>query len=154
MKKVMYAMVILLCFGCANNNSKTIKMEDSRAFEITEEASTSYLSEADAYSILIQQKLQEYLDKKTLLKTNPDFNTETEEYKLISIKNNPNIKRIELISPFEIVSDSIKKVVTKVVLEHQTDTIITFIKTSTIVIDNKTYKTHKIAFKKTEDIGN
>lgn len=146
MRRIIYIMFTLLCFGCANNTSKTIKMEDTEAFEIAEEESTSYFSEADAYSIVIQQKLQEYLDKKALLKTNPDFKVETEDHKLLSTKNGDKLKRIEFISPFEIVSDSVKKVAIKVVLEHETDTILTLIKTSVIEIDGEQLLSTKVSF--------
>lgn len=148
MRRIMYTMFTLLCFGCANNTSKTMKMENTEAFEIAEEESTLHFSEADAYSVLIQQKIQEYLDKKELLKTNPDFIIETKEHEFLSIKNGGKLKNIEFISPFEIVSDSVKKAVTRVVLEHETDTIISFIKTSYTTMDSKIFKTHKIEFKK------
>lgn len=146
MRKFIYTILVLLCFGCAKNASKIMNTENSEAFEILEEEPTPYLSKTEAYSILIQQKLQEYLDKAVLMKTNPGFNIETEGYKLLSNKHSTKLKRIELISPFEIVSDSVKKVVTKVVLEHQTDTIITYIKTSVIKIDGEELLSTKISF--------
>lgn len=146
MRRIMYIMFTLLCFGCANNTSKTMKMENTEAFEIEEEESSPYFSETDAYSILIQQKLQEHLDKKALLKTNPDFNIETKEYKFLSIKNGGKLKNIEFISPFKIVSDSVKKVAIKVVLEHETDTILTRIKTSVIEIDGEQLLSTKVSF--------
>ncbi|EZH72559.1 hypothetical protein ATO12_20705 [Aquimarina atlantica] len=152
MKKFIYIIVLLCSLGCANNASKSMEMDAVESFEKIEEQSD--LSEDDAYTIIITQKLQEYLDRKTLAKTNPDFTIDTHKNKLFSTEEGAQLKHINFITPFETVSDSVKKVATQVVLEHQTDTIITLIKTSTITIDNEVFKTHKIEFEKTEGVQN
>ncbi|WP_152538637.1 hypothetical protein [Aquimarina macrocephali] len=152
MKRLIYIIVLLFSFGCANNASKSMEMDTVESFEKVEEQSE--LSEHDAYTLIISQKLQEYLDKKTLAKTNPDFTVDTNKNELLSIEEGAQLKHINFITPFETVSDSVKKVVTQVVLEHQTDTIITLIKTSIITIDNEVFKTHKIEFEKTEGVQN
>ena len=129
-----------------------MEMDAVESFEKVEEQSE--LSEDDAYTLIITQKLQEYLDKKTLAKTNPDFTIDTNKHELLSAEEGVQLKHINFITPFEAVSDSVKRVVTRVVLEHQTDTIITLIKTSIITIDNEVFKTHKIEFEKKEGIKN
>ncbi|WP_132066268.1 hypothetical protein [Aquimarina spinulae] len=152
MKRLIYIIVLLFSFGCANNTSKSMEMNAAESFEKVEEQSD--LSEDDAYSLIISQKLQEYLDKKTLARTNPDFTIDTNKNELLSAEKGGQLKHINFITPFETVSDSVKKVATQVILEHQTDTIITLIKTSIITIDNEVFKTHKIEFEKTEGIQN
>ncbi|PKV52727.1 hypothetical protein ATE84_4848 [Aquimarina sp. MAR_2010_214] len=152
MKRLIYIIVFLFSLGCANNASKSMEMDTVESFEKTEEQSN--LSEDDAYTLIITQKLQEYLDKKTLAKTNPDFTTDTNKNELLSTEEGAQLKHIDFITPFETVSDSVQKVVTRVVLEHQTDTIITFIKTSIITIDNEVFRTHKIEFETTENVKN
>ncbi len=129
-----------------------MEMNAAESFEKVEEQSD--LSEDDAYSLIISQKLQEYLDKKTLARTNPDFTIDTNKNELLSAEKGGQLKHINFITSFETVSDSVKKVATQVILEHQTDTIITLIKTSIITIDNEVFKTHKIEFEKTEGIQN
>lgn len=144
MKKFIYISLFLLSFGCANKRSNSIDLETSEAYKL--EDKQSYLSENDAYTLLITQKLQEYIDTKTLAKTNPDFTIKTDQNKQLPLEEGTKIKHINFISPFETVSDSIKKVTTRVVLDHNTDTILTFIKTSKIEIDGKQLLTTKISF--------
>ncbi len=121
-----------------------MEMDASESFEKIEEESE--FSENDAYTLIIKQKLQEYIDKKALAKANPDFVIDTGKSKLLTIKTDTRLKQIDFITPFENVSDSIKKVTTRVVLEHQVDTILTFIKTSETEIDGEQLQTTKISF--------
>jgi hypothetical protein len=144
MKKMIYIIVLLFSLGCANNASKSMEMDASESFEKIEEESE--FSENDAYTLIIKQKLQEYIDKKALAKANPDFVIDTGKSKLLTIKTDTRLKQIDFITPFENVSDSIKKVTTRVVLEHQVDTILTFIKTSETEIDGEQLQTTKISF--------
>ncbi len=144
MKKFIYILLFLLSFGCANKRSNSRDLEPHKTYEL--EKKQLDLSENDAYTLLITQKLEEYIDTKTLAKANPDFVIKTDQKKLLSLEEGTKIKHINFISPFESISDSIKKVTTRVVLDHKVDTILTFIKTSQIEIDGKQLLTTKISF--------
>ncbi|WP_128755303.1 hypothetical protein [Aquimarina sediminis] len=147
MKKFTYIIISLLSFGCANNassESKTMDIEASESYIEAEEASE--ISENDAYILLITQKLEEYLDRETLAITNPNFNVKIDSSKLLSTEKGTKLKKVSFISSFEAISDSVKKVTTKVVLDHKTDTILTFIKTSKIEIDGEQLISTKISF--------
>ena len=147
MKKFIYTIVFLLSISCANNASKTMEIEASETFEIEEqEEEQSDFSENDAYTLLVTQKLQEYIDLKALAKANPDFTIDTNENKLLSIEEGIKLKNINFISPFEAVSDSVKKAITRVVMNHKVDTILTFIKTSEIEIDGELLINTKVSF--------
>ncbi|WP_062062204.1 hypothetical protein [Aquimarina longa] len=145
MKKFISILLFLLSFSCANNISKKTEAKASDNFEIIEREKT-IVSDTDAYTLLITQKLQEYLDKKIVAKTNPNFNINIENTTLFSVTENTKLNSVTLIAPFETVSDSVKKVLTKIVLEHKTDTILTFIKTSEINIEGEQLITKKVFF--------
>ncbi len=139
----LYIVGLLVCIGCANNSSKEAE-SDTEVLKTEEE--TSLVSEEEAYSILILQKLKEIVDKKVLADTHPDFDIDPSIQSLYPAITDTKVKEVHLISPFEIVSDSVKSVKTKVVYETKTDTIITYIKTSEMMVDGEQLKTTKMSF--------
>ncbi|WP_152537465.1 hypothetical protein [Aquimarina pacifica] len=115
----------------------------SNTLELEEENIT--ISEEDAYTILIKQKLQELIDKRKLAQSHPDFELNSKKNELFS-QQESNIKEIKLITPFTIVSDSVKTITTAVVFDNAIDTVLSIIKTSTVEIEKKQLKMTKVTF--------
>ncbi|WP_108866618.1 hypothetical protein [Aquimarina aquimarini] len=144
MRRLLFIIAVLLLIGCANNESRRMKIETTESLDIPEE--TTALSDSDAYMILIKQKLQEHLDRKALAKSNPDFAIETDRNTSILTTEGTQIKHIDFITPIKTTSDSIKEILIKVVTEQKTDTIMTIINTSKIEIDGELLTTTKVSF--------
>ncbi|GAA4278231.1 hypothetical protein GCM10022259_29560 [Aquimarina mytili] len=122
-------------------------MKENEASEIVDEITS--ISKEDAYSILITQKLQQYIDQKTLTKAYPDFIIETGQDRIF-LEDSAVVKKVELIEPFVVISDSVKTVKTKVTFESKIDTLTTIIKTSDIKMDGEIFKTTKVIFETVE----
>ncbi len=146
MKQWMYILIVGLSVGCAKNASKNMEVEASNAVQVPEEKTT--ISEEDAYTLLITQKLQEYLDQQALAETHPDFDIQKVEDDGLFSTHEKQLKSIQFIAPFEWITDSIKSVKTKVIFDATTDTLITYIQTSETEIDGETFKTTNITFGK------
>ncbi|WP_103863634.1 hypothetical protein [Aquimarina sp. I32.4] len=144
MRRLLFIIAILFLIGCANNESRRMEMETTVSLDIPKE--TTALSDSDAYMIIIKQKLQEYLDRKALAKSNPDFAIETDRNTSILTTEGTQIKYLDFITPIKTTSDSIKEVLIKVVTEQKTDTIMTIINTSKIEIDGELLTTTKVSF--------
>ncbi|WP_281988824.1 hypothetical protein [Aquimarina aggregata] len=144
MKQFVLIIVILVTSGCANNSSKELDNLAPNA-DITEKE--VILSEEDAYSILIKQKLQEHIDKHIIAQNHPSFSIEKENEYLFS-EQRKLIKDVDLVSPLKMISDSIKVTKTKVVFNSGIDTIYTYIKTSQTIVDGKLLKTVKLRFER------
>ncbi len=143
-KKFVYIISLIILAGCANKASKELDIEASEAPEMA--IDDAIISEEDAYTMLITQKLQEYLDKKALAEIHPGFDVTTDQDGLLSDKAGTEIREIKFIEPFKIISDSVKTVKTAVVLDSKIDTLITHIKTSETEIDGEKLKTTNISF--------
>jgi len=150
MKQFVSLLIILLSISCANNMSME-KMEHMETNDIvSEEAEAISFDELEnAYSILISEKLQDYIDKKALARQHPDFKINEKETPLFASEEVKEIQQIKFIEQPRILSDSITKIVTEVYFDTtEIDTIISYIKTSTTIIDGVPFKTSKATFEK------
>ena len=103
----------------------------------------------DAFAILITEKLQDHLDKQELIKEHPEFKKQEDTIALFNIENAKEIQQIQFINQPEVISDSITKIITKVHFNNaEIDTIVSYIKTATTIIDGVKFKTSKASFKR------
>ncbi|GAA4113703.1 hypothetical protein GCM10022393_12880 [Aquimarina addita] len=149
MKKIIYFIASLIIVSCANPVSKksmemaipTETILDNKEEEVFEALEASY-------SLVITEKLQDYLDKQILAKKHPEFNPKNEIEKLFKTTEAKEVLQVEFIGPPKTMSDSVIKLITKVRFSNtQTDTITSYITTSTVRIDEVLFKTSKITFK-------
>jgi len=151
MKQLGYIIVFvvpILITGCANNSYKMMEKDAAASVESYDEEEVSFSSLEDAYTLLITEKLQDYLDTQTLAAKHPKFNNTTKTT-LFSAKNVKEIRQIKFIGQPETISDSITKIITKVDFDTtKTDTIISYIKTSYTIIDGVKFRTSKATFEK------
>ena len=148
MKQFVSLLIILLSISCANNKSME-KMEHMKIDQISSEEAVSFDELENAYAILISEKLQDYIDKQVLAKQHPDFKSDKKETSLFTSENVKEIQQIKFIEQPQALSDSITKIVTEVYFDTtETDTIISYIKTSTTTIDGVPFRTSKATFEK------
>ena len=143
MKQFIYIFIVLILYGCANNARKEMDIESSEAPIYVEEEVA--ITAEDAYTILIKQKLQEQIDQTLLTKKHPGFEIDKHE-NLNFITDQKTVEHVELVSVISTLSDSVKTVKTKVVFDTKTDTLLTFIRTSTVQIDGEQLKTTTLQF--------
>lgn len=154
MKQFMFIIAVLLIYSCANNKynepeSERLKNSESIEMSAFDTEETSSVTEEQAYTTLITQKLQDHLDIGNLSKTHPDFNIEIDKKKLFLIKKNTAIASVKFLDSIHFSKDSMIQLKTKVNFTNsQTDTIISYIKTSTATIDGEVFKTYKVEFSK------
>jgi len=149
MKQFAYLIVLFLIVGCANSANKMMEVNKTAVDEIYAEEETSFAMLEDAYSVLITEKLQDYLDKRILAEKHPEFKTHERDTKLFNLKDVKEIQQIQFIGSPEILSDSITKITTKVHFTNtKTDTIVSYIKTSSTMIDGVKFKTSKATFER------
>ncbi|WP_299246855.1 hypothetical protein [uncultured Aquimarina sp.] len=149
MKQFAYLIVVLLITGCANNSYKMMEVESVAVEDISTEEEIPFASLEDAYSVLITEKLQDHLDKQILIKQHPKFKDKEEDIKLFSSKDVKEIQQIKFIGQAKVLSDSITKIITQVHFGNtETDTIVSYIKTSTTLIDGVKFKTSKATFER------
>lgn len=153
MKKSIYFIASLLLFSCSNRMTKS-EMTTYRESSIEGAAISNntdmeaFTTLEDSYSLLITEKIQDYLDKQILAKKHPEFNSENNVKELFKTIDSKEVLLVEFIGQPEKVSDSVTKLITKVGFTNtQTDTIYSYIKTATAVIDGVVFKTSKITFK-------
>ncbi len=146
MKKFICSIALLLVFGCANNASKESTTQTINEQDTLEEK--ILITKEDAYTILIKQKLQDYLDKNRLTKTHPGFKTKEEAQEALFSVEETQVNEIELIFPFTYSSDSTKTIKTKVIFQSTIDTILTHIKVYETEINEEKITTTKISFSK------
>ncbi|AXT52814.1 hypothetical protein D1818_19035 [Aquimarina sp. BL5] len=150
MKQFVYLIVILVIIGgCSNIARNNMEPTANRGGDdfVTEEASFAALE--DAYAVLVSEKLQDYLDKQLLAKQHPEFINRVDDIKLFHVKDAKEILQIKFIGKPEVLSDSITKIITQVHFSNtKTDTIISYIKTSSTTIDGVKFKTSKAMFEK------
>lgn len=151
MKQFVYYTFILFFIACSNKRAE--KSMDVNA-ETTEELSVEKedaISEVEAYTFLVKQKLQEHIDKKLLVLKHPEFATDHPEPNLFTIHHNTQIEDITFIGNPKTVLDSMAQYITKVDFKNApSDTIISNINMSTTTINNEVVKTSKIVFEKIE----
>ncbi|WP_299215628.1 hypothetical protein [uncultured Aquimarina sp.] len=149
MKQFVYLIILLLIIGCANNSYKMMEAESVTDEAISVEEKTSFDALEDAYSVLITEKLQDYLDKQILVKQHPEFKSKEKDVKLFNSKDVKEIQQINFIEQPEVLSDSITKIITQVHFNNtETDTIVSYIKTSSTMIDGVKFKTSKAVFER------
>ncbi|WP_299315122.1 hypothetical protein [uncultured Aquimarina sp.] len=147
MKQFVYLILLALIIGCANSPNKMMEAESVENISTEEETSFAVLE--DAYSVLITEKLQDYLDTQILVKQHPEFKNKEKEIQLFNSKDVKEIQQINFIGQPEILSDSITKIITQVYFSNtKTDTIVSYIKTSFTMIDGVKFKTSKAVFEK------
>ncbi len=126
-------MTFSFTIGCTNA-SKEIDIKSTDTIYNKED---TLINNKEEYTVVIFQKLQQYLHRDKLNPQNQDR---------IFSREKTTIKEVELIEPYIITSDSIKKIKTKVIFESETDTILTTIKTLEKDIDGECIKTNRFSF--------
>jgi len=150
MKKYIALLLVLTISSCAKPRYKSAEAV-SDVFEESEEATFEVLK--DSYNLLITEKLQDYLDTKSLAKEHPNFKDTYNniDLELFIDKSAKEIRNIQFIGQPKIISDSITKLTTQVHFANASiDTIVSYIKTSTTMIDGIKFKTSKASFEKTK----
>ncbi len=122
---------------------------ENSSCDIYIEEDASFATLEDAYVVLVSEKLQDHLDKQRLAEQHPDFIKKSNESKLFKTQNTKEIRQINFLGQPEVLSDSIIKIKTQVQFDNsQTDTIISYITTSSTVIDGVQFKTSKTTFER------
>ncbi|TPN81388.1 hypothetical protein [Aquimarina algicola] len=137
--------IAIFISSCSNNAHKRMEMESDKVTLEHSETEEAFISENDAYELLIQQKLQEYIDKQVLLTSHPNFNLSIKKEDSLSTKET-KIEKINLIDSFQTVSDSIKKATVKVTYKNTIDTILVTITSTQIEIEGEQIKNTKVSF--------
>ncbi len=151
------SLILLLLFvSCAKESKSVNNMEEPTSDEILDsKKEDTFYSLKESYSSLITEKLQDYLDTQSLTKKHPEFKTTNKTGDLFEGSTVTKIKSIEFIGQPEKISDSILKLITKTSFANmQTDTIISYITNSSIVIDGIRFKTSKVTFSTYNTIDN
>lgn len=149
MNKFITLLIILLFISsCANNERYEKSMEESAA-PVADIANYEAVSQEDAYSILISEKLQEYVEKQKIIKQHPEFDTNaTANPSLLSV--NDSIIDISVID--NIPSPDFDSIGLKTVISYHNsikkDTIISKIKRSRIVIEGEQIFSSKVTFER------
>ncbi|KAA1244800.1 hypothetical protein [Aquimarina sp. RZ0] len=153
MKKFIYTLLVFITISCAKDTSKSMDTNDL-PIDVMEETNEAPLNLIEnSYNKLITEKLQDYLDHRSLAATHPDFTTTqiSDSLELFRDKNVKKIQEIQFIEQPEILSDSITKLTTIVrFMNTSLDTIISHIKTSNVIIDTTKFKTSKVTFERLE----
>lgn len=144
-----YIFIGLLYIGCANNSAPYKTESDAVDFIVEEEEAV--ISEEDALSILVKQKIQEHLDKKNIHYQHPEFKIDSDHHQTVFPKKATQVKQVTFIKDLYPDLDSLSSFITEVTFESDQktsniDTIITTIKTSKIVFDGNPLKTQEISF--------
>ncbi|MDH7444870.1 hypothetical protein [Aquimarina sp. 2201CG14-23] len=149
MKQFVFVISLFLILSCANNASMNKEAESVTSADVFLEEEFAPIAIEDAYAVLISEKLQDYLDTQILEKQHPEFKIKGGISELFTTKDAKEIQQVQFIGQPEIVSDSITKLKTLVRFANtKTDTIISYIKTSSTIIDGVKFKTSKTTFEK------
>ncbi|WP_299901100.1 hypothetical protein [uncultured Aquimarina sp.] len=152
MKQLMYILISFILLGCSNNSYKNMEATEGSNDEIVmdsyeEEMSFDILE--DSYTILVSEKLQDYLDKQLLIQKHPEFKTVTDTPYLFDLKNRNHIEKIRFLDQPKNFSDSITIITTEIQFGNlEKDTVISYIKTSSTLIDGVKFRTSKVSFER------
>lgn len=151
MRTVVYIFIAFLCMCCANNSAPHKTESESPVDFIVEEEEETLVSEEDALSTLVQQKIQDQLDKKNLHDKHPEFKIDSNGYQTIFPEKAKQVKQVTFLKELYPNQDTLSGLITKVVFELdqkavRIDTVITTIKTANIMIDGNLLRTQKISF--------
>ncbi|WP_035084952.1 hypothetical protein [Aquimarina latercula] len=149
MKQFVYILLLIVITSCANNSHKSMESVNVEETDIYTEEETTSTSLEDAYTILVKEKLQDYIDKQALIKNHPEFKIKKDTIYLLGLENQAEIQQIKFLEQPEILSDSITKIITEIHFTNKKiDTIISYITTSTTIIDGMQFKTSKANFER------
>ncbi len=149
MKQFVYILLLIVITSCANNSHKSMEPVNAGEADIYIEEEASPTSLEDAYIILVEEKLQDHIDKQILIKNHPEFKIEKDTTSSLGLENQEKIQQIKFLEQPEILSDSVTKIITEIHFANKkSDTIISYITTSTTIIDGVQFKTSKANFER------
>ncbi len=150
MKKLIYLSFIccgILFYNCSNRKENQSFMLELEKVPLEKKSS---VTKEEAYSLLINQKLYEYVDRQKLMKEHPEFSTHKDVNSLFPfLDTNSSIESIDS-SPLSIVTDSTKlfKTIIKFKINNvqRIDSIRSKIISSQTIIDGESYSTTNVFF--------
>ncbi|MBW1297275.1 hypothetical protein [Aquimarina litoralis] len=150
MRQLMYSVILFVFLGCSNNSYKNMEATEVSNDDIvidSYEEEMSFAALEDSYTILVSEKLQDYLDKQLLIQEHPEFKTVTDSIHLFALNNRKQIEQIKFLNRPEKLSDTITKLITEVHFGNtEIDTVISYITTSSTLIDGVQFRTSKVTF--------
>lgn len=139
-KKIFFACLWVL-IGCSNHKEFTPSNSDSTV-------APQPVAIEDAYALLIQEKIQDHIDKQKLRQQYPNFKVKTDSTATLYIEDKAVIETIELLDPIPLENEKTVNIRTVIIYENnRRDTIIASIKRTKVTIEGEETVSSKVILK-------
>lgn len=157
MKQFIYILLVLIFVSCSSRETKNNYEYNSTTENVEDYYRNS--SSTNKYLTITTQKLHDYSDLLKLEKQHPELKADIIEQlqslsktKIVTIDPKYTIENIQQVGETETLSDSVQKIKLKYSLISRTeikeDSITTYIKTTTILLDGRNNIANKVTFSK------
>ena len=142
MNKGIFFICLWLLIGCSHNKEFTPSNEN-----IVIESAPAITIE-NAYTLLIQEKIQDHIDKQKLKQQYPDFQLSPDSITTLYIEDKATIQTIELLDTITIEDGKATDIRTVIIYDtHKRDTIIATLQRSKVTIEGEEMVSSKIILK-------
>ena len=141
MNKKIFFVCLWVLIGCSNHKEFTPSNSDSTV-------TPQPVAIEDAYALLIQEKIQDYIDKQKLRQQYPDFITSADSSAIVFLEDKATIKTIQLLDPIPLENEKTVNIRTVIIYEtNKHDTIIASIERTIVTIEGEETVSSKVILK-------
>lgn len=139
-------MCVWLLVGCSHNK------ELAPLNESTVTKSETAITIEDMYTLLIEEKIQDYIDKQKLKQKYPDFKLNSDSITILSIEDKATVQAIELLDTITLEDGRATDIRTVIIYDtHRRDTIIATLHRYKITIEGEEVVSSKVVLKNYEE---
>jgi hypothetical protein len=142
MNKGVFFICVWLLIGCSNKKDFA-PLNESTAIE-----SAPAIIIENAYSLLIQEKIQDHIDKQKLKQQNPDYKLSTDSITTLYIEDKATIQAIKLLDTITLEDGKATDIRTVIIYDtNKRDTIIATLQRSKVTIEDEDVVSSKVILK-------